>query len=557
MEGADSTQIVINQSLVNPSVVKQTDQKSSFVTIMLIVIMLILIIFGAVVILIVVLTQSKPAIKSDDLYLNHYSVSKIIPNNPFSKSYILTLDSNPEFHDNDIQPSPNNIESNILNTTFSTESDHLFKVTINDDINSRWQVPFSFSDDYFNGDEDFVSYVQRYKLNEINFNASNTSDRLRFYLFDKKGIPIVKFNHSFFRFLDKYIVFEIEIFSQILTGLNYKNNLFLDQGSYIKYLQNSSSQFTSFPFLMFQTPDKVNWAALYMKNSNPFQIDLKFTENKTTILRYTLIGGIIEFYTFYAATPDYILQEYHNFIGRIPLIPFWSLGYNQGILGSTFAEISNKIQNFSSLDIPLDSIWTGFEIYQDGKNFILDSSKYSQLTNFINSYMHPNNISFVPEVQPSIKNSPDYLFYQNLISFNLAVVSNLTSRPLIGLTQAGYSVFPDFVNPKIQAYWNNCISYLNSQISFDGLYLTKNEINNMCDGECKSTNSFSSKYDSYPFLPGNISLNQSTISPDAIHINGDDEFDVHPFSASYMAQSTYSSKPFSSRKLLISEAAGP
>jgi len=55
---------------------------------------------------------------------------------------------------------------------------------------------------------------------------------------------------------------------------------------------------------------------------------IKFNDDGTSILSYITIGGKIEVNFFLKGSAKEIIAQYHNFIGKPALPPFWALGFH-------------------------------------------------------------------------------------------------------------------------------------------------------------------------------------------------------------------------------------
>eukprot|EP00831_Metopus_contortus_P052115 TRINITY_DN43758_c0_g1_i1.p2 TRINITY_DN43758_c0_g1~~TRINITY_DN43758_c0_g1_i1.p2 ORF type:complete len:127 (+),score=40.15 TRINITY_DN43758_c0_g1_i1:74-454(+) len=71
-------------------------------------------------------------------------------------------------------------------------------------------------------------------------------------------------------------------------------------------------------------------------------------------------------------------------------------------------ELKTMIHNFTSQGVPIDALWVDIELLDNGKNFIVDSTKFPDLKKFVEEELHSNNIHFMPVLEPGLKADPHY-----------------------------------------------------------------------------------------------------------------------------------------------------
>ena len=117
------------------------------------------------------------------------------------------------------------------------------------------------------------------------------------------------------------------------------------------------------------------------------------------------------------------------------------------------------------------------------------------------------------------------------------LLKNAKGEEFRGSVWPGDSRFPDFFHPKAEQFWHEMLEHLDKQLSFDGIWLDMNEVANFCDGECGVGPS--QKYKNLPFTPGNTNLERKTISFDAVHYGGIEEFYAHSLFGLLEQKATY------------------
>ncbi|RHZ75901.1 hypothetical protein Glove_208g170 [Diversispora epigaea] len=309
---------------------------------------------------------------------------------------------------------------------------------------------------------------------------------------------------------------------------------------------------------------------VFLRNSNG--MDVSIVPGNPAKLNWKVIGGIFDFYFFLGPTPSDVVAQYTKAVGRPALPPYWALGYHQCRWGyNNLTVLSNVVEMFRHHHIPLETIWTDLDYMEGFKDFTWNPRNYpkNEVSLFIKK-LHENNQHYVVIVDPGIKIEPGYIPHDEGLSKNV-FIKNAKGKNIVGLVWPGFTTFPDWFNENTTIYWENMIKEWLDEIHLDGLWLDMNEPANWCKGECidfdkiifqKLPNfkeiqekinpeffSVSSKPNTIrnlnnpPYRINNggnrMSLNELTLSMDAVHSNGAVEYDVHNLYGHMESKVTY------------------
>lgn len=321
----------------------------------------------------------------------------------------------------------------------------------------------------------FGFYVSRADTGDILFNSSASGNNPQF----------------------KNIVFEdqyLEISNQLPSGANiyglgeHIRPMRLDEGlTYTLWNADeptpvNQNLYGAHPFYMELRNGKAHGVLLL--NSNGMDIDFK-----PGVLTYKAIGGVFDFYFFTGPTPAKVVDQYTQLVGRPYFFPYWAFGFHQCKYGyKNLDEVKGVVKGYADARIPMDTMWIDIDYMEQYKDWTFDPVNYpaAEVKKFVDD-LHAKNQRNVLIVDPGIKNLTGYKYYDVGLQQDIFIKSAATGKPALGMVWPYYTVFPDFLNPKTQAYWTDSIKDFLQIVSVDGLWIDMNEVASFCYGENLAT----------------------------------------------------------------------
>lgn len=170
-------------------------------------------------------------------------------------------------------------------------------------------------------------------------------------------------------------------------------------------------------------------------------------------------AGELNYYFMWGPSPKKVLSRFTELVGRMPLPPLWSLGYQQCRWSySPESRVREIADGFRKRRIPCDVIYLDID-YMDGyriftwnpKNFPAPGKLISDLAN--------DGFKVAVIVDPGIKLDSSYHAYRSGIAGN-HFLKYPDGRPFIGKVWPGDCMFPDFTSSEARAWWGRQFSLL-------------------------------------------------------------------------------------------------
>ncbi|XP_025725600.2 LOW QUALITY PROTEIN: sucrase-isomaltase, intestinal [Callorhinus ursinus] len=430
----------------------------------------------------------------------------------------------------------NDIPSVLFTTQNQTPNRFRFKIT--DPNNRRYEVPHQFVGEFTGTTATDTLYDVQVIEHPFSIKVIRKSNMRT--LFDTSIGPLV--------YSDQYLQISTKLPSEYIYGLgehihkrfrhdlNWKtwpiftrdqlpgdnnNNLYGHQTFFMCIEDNSGKSF-----------------GVFLMNSNAMEIFIQ----PTPVVTYRVIGGILDIYIFLGDTPEQVVQQYQELIGRPAMPAYWSLGFQLSRWNYKSIDVVKEVvQRNRNAGIPFDTQVTDIDHMEAKKDFTYDKVAFKGLPEFVQD-LHDHGQKYVIILDPAISidkltNGAAYETYDRGNAKNVWVNESDGTTALIGEVWPGLTVFPDFTNPNCIDWWADECNIFYQEVKYDGLWIDMNEVSSFIQGSKKGCKNNKLNYP--PFTPDILDklLYSKTICMDAVQYWGK-QYDVHSLYGYSMAVAT-------------------
>ena len=152
-------------------------------------------------------------------------------------------------------------------------------------------------------------------------------------------------------------------------------------------------------------------------------------------------------------SPQEVIKELANLIGKMEMPPLWALGYQQSRYSYVpDTRIKNVADTFRLKKLPCDVIWMDIDYMERFKIFTFDKVKIPNPTG-VNDYLHQKGFHSIWMIDPGVKVEKDYFVYESGSKGN-HWVQNAERKEFNGSVWPGQCAFPDFTRPETRNWWS-------------------------------------------------------------------------------------------------------
>uniref|UniRef100_A0A674G9G1 alpha-glucosidase n=1 Tax=Taeniopygia guttata TaxID=59729 RepID=A0A674G9G1_TAEGU len=236
------------------------------------------------------------------------------------------------------------------------------------------------------------------------------------------------------------------------------------------------------PFYMCVEPDS-NAHGVLLLNSNAQDVTL----SPNPSLTFRTIGGILDFYLFMGPTPENVVQQYTEAIGRPHMPAYWSLGFQLSRWGYNSLDVLKAtVDRMKHYDIPYDVQHYDIDYMERRLDFTYDKVNFAGLPEFMKE-LKKNGKHNVVILDPFVTKDEEpgtYRPYELGQEMGVWVNNSDGVTPAVGQAwPPGYSVFPDFTNPRTVEWWTTLCLEFKDVLDYDGIWIDMNEPSNFMRGQ--------------------------------------------------------------------------
>ncbi|CAD5208487.1 unnamed protein product [Bursaphelenchus xylophilus] len=228
---------------------------------------------------------------------------------------------------------------------------------------------------------------------------------------------------------------------------------------------------------------------VFVLNSNAQEV----TTGPGPHLVYRAIGGKFEIFFFPGPTPEEVIQQYQQVIGKPYLPAYWALGFQLCRYGYlSLRDMSDTLNRVLAAKIPIDTIIPDIDYMERYKDFTIGQDRWYNLPNFADE-LHARGMRLTVILDPAVQ--VDNAIFERAKIMNASFIAwprvDLVPAKINGLytnTKGTWDMlavvwpdkhvaFPDFFDDsnKTEIWWIKEISDFHGRLKFDGLWIDMNE----------------------------------------------------------------------------------
>ncbi|MFQ5776595.1 MAG: glycoside hydrolase family 31 protein [Terriglobia bacterium] len=206
---------------------------------------------------------------------------------------------------------------------------------------------------------------------------------------------------------------------------------------------------------------------------NTYRSSFDFGKEFPDVYSFGADGGELDYYFFYGPHPQKVLGDYTTLVGRTPLPPLWTLGYQQCRYSYyPEARVRELAYTFRKKKIPVDVLYLDIDYLDGYRPFVINREYFPNFEDMI-ADLHEQGFKFISIIDPHLKKEEGYGPYDDGVAAD-HFIKNPDGSRYVGVVWPGESVFPEFTLERTRRWWGTLYKDLLSK-GVDGIWNDMNE----------------------------------------------------------------------------------
>jgi alpha-glucosidase len=189
---------------------------------------------------------------------------------------------------------------------------------------------------------------------------------------------------------------------------------------------------------------------------NTYRSSFDFGKESPDYFSFGAVGGELNYYFFAGPEPKKVLEEYTALVGRSPLPPLWSLGFQQSRYSYyPEARVREVARTLREKKIPADVLYLDIDYQQGNAPFTINREYFPHFEQMI-AGLRAQGFHTITITDLHIKKDPGhgYAPYDSGAKNDL-FVKNPDGSVYVGKVWPGDSVFPEFTLTRAREWWGS------------------------------------------------------------------------------------------------------
>jgi len=195
----------------------------------------------------------------------------------------------------------------------------------------------------------------------------------------------------------------------------------------------------------------VAWGVFF---DNTYRSSFDFGKESPDYFSFGAEGGELDYYFFAGPEPKNVVQQYTALVGRSPLPPLWSLGYQQSRYSYyPEARVREIASTLRAKKIPADVIYLDIDYQQGNAPFTINREYFPHFEQMV-ADLRLQGFRLITITDLHIKKDPGHGYFPyDSGAKNDVFVKNPDGSTFVGVVWPGQSVFPDFTLTRVRDWW--------------------------------------------------------------------------------------------------------